>query len=73
VCVARASDGRDYLTGVAGAWVDQSTVNRATLRGFDWTEIVTRNDSFRALDGLGQIIEGGPTGWNLCDLYVALV
>jgi glycerate 2-kinase len=73
VFVARASDGRDYLTGVAGAWVDQSTVNRATLRGFDWTEIVTRNDSFRALDGLGQIIEGGPTGWNLCDLYVALV
>lgn len=73
VFVARASDGRDYLTGVAGAWVDQSTMSRATRREFDWTEIVTGNDSFRALDGLGQIIDGGPTGWNLCDLYVALV
>jgi glycerate 2-kinase len=73
VFVARASDGRDFLPGVAGAWVDQSTVQRATSQGLDWAEVVAQNDSFRALDALGQIIEGAPTGWNLCDLYVALV
>jgi glycerate-2-kinase len=48
-------------------------VQRATTRGLDWAEVVAQNDSFRALDALGQIIDGGPTGWNLCDLYVALV
>jgi glycerate 2-kinase len=73
VFVARASDGQEFLPGVAGAWVDHSTVQRATTRGLDWAEVVAQNDSFRALDALGQIIDGGPTGWNLCDLYVALV
>jgi glycerate-2-kinase len=72
VFLARASDGRDFLEGVAGAWVDATTRARARAAGIDWDAVAAGNDSFRGLDALGQLIPGGHTGWNLCDLYVAL-
>ena len=71
--VARASDGRDYLAGVAGAWVDESTVQRAERLGIDWEQILVEHDSHRALDEVHQLLVGGHTGWNLCDVYVAIV
>ena len=69
--VARASDGRDYINGVAGAWVDKATVERARAFGIDWGEVAAANDSYPALAALHQVIEGRHTGWNLCDVYVA--
>jgi len=72
VFVARASDGRDFVEGVGGAWVDGSTVERARRLDVDWKLVAEANDSHSALGALGQLIEGGHTGWNLCDLYVAL-
>ena len=69
--VAHSSDGRDYVEGVAGAWVDESTLARVGEAGLDWAAIKADNDSHRGLAALGQLIEGGHTGWNLCDLYVA--
>jgi len=69
--VARASDGRDYVDGVAGAWVDKVTFERAQALGIDWAEVVAANDSYSALSELHQLIEGRHTGWNLCDIYVA--
>lgn len=71
--VARASDGRDYLPGVAGAWVDETTLTRMDEHGLDWSEVAEAHDTYPALRALGQLIDGGHTGWNLCDLYVALV
>jgi glycerate-2-kinase len=71
--VARATDGRDYVAGVAGAWVDESTLARAERLGIDGERILAEHDSHRALDELGQLLVGGHTGWNLCDVYVALV
>jgi glycerate 2-kinase len=71
--VARASDGCDYLEGVGGAWVDGSTRQRAEQLGFDWDQVLDENDSFSPLSALGQLLVGGHTGWNLCDLYVACV
>lgn len=71
--VARASDGCDYLAGVGGAWVDGSTRQRAEHLGFDWDQVLDENDSFSPLSALGQLLVGGHTGWNLCDLYVACV
>ena len=72
VFVARASDGRDFVEGVGGAWVDSSTMERGRGLGIDWDAVVDANDSHSALGPLGQLIEGGHSGWNLCDLYVAL-
>ena len=72
VFVARASDGRDFVPGVAGAWVDASTAAHAASRGFDWERVAADNDTNRPLAALGQTVTGGASGWNLCDLYVAL-
>lgn len=70
--VARASDGRDYVSGVGGAWVDSSTMDRLLVEGVIWAEVARANDTYPALKSLGQLIDGGHTGWNLCDVYVAL-
>jgi hydroxypyruvate reductase len=71
--VARASDGRDYVEGVGGAWVSDATLSRLGALGLDWSNIARTHDTYPALRALGQLIEGGHTGWNLCDLYVALI
>ena len=68
---ARASDGRDFLFGVGGAWVDNSTKARAIALGINWSAAIDSNDSFQPLSALKQLLDGGHTGWNLCDLYVA--
>jgi glycerate 2-kinase len=70
--VARASDGRDFVEGVGGAWADRSSEQRARELGIDWASIAQANDSYTALREIGQLLDGGHTGWNLCDLYVAL-
>ena len=72
VFVARASDGRDFVDGVGGAWVERSTIDQARRRGIDWSVVARANDTHTALSALGQLLDGGHTGWNLCDLYVAL-
>lgn len=73
IFVARSSDGRDFLEDVGGAWVDSSTRRRVAAAGIDWIAIKERNDTYRGLSALGQLFEGAHTGWNLCDLYVALL
>lgn len=71
--VAQASDGCDHLRGIAGAWVDGSTQREARARGIDWRRVAERHDTYPALNALGHLIEGSHTGWNLCDLYVAVL
>ena len=73
VVVARATDGRDFVKGIAGGWVDDATLGRAREQGIDWTSVVENCDSHQALADLGQLLEGGRTGWNLCDVYLAVV
>jgi glycerate-2-kinase len=72
VFVARASDGRDFVEGVVGAWAESSTKERLLTAGVDWSDVAQRHDTYPALAALGQLIDGGHTGWNLCDVYVAL-
>jgi glycerate-2-kinase len=73
VFLATASDGRDYIEGVGGAWVSEKTMVRIGELGLDWSEVARTHDTYPAFRALGQLIEGGHTGWNLCDLYVATV
>jgi len=73
VVAARATDGRDFVKGIAGGWVDETTLRRARERGIDWGHVVEESDSFTALADLGQLITGGRTGWNLCDVYLVVV
>lgn len=71
--LARASDGRDFIDGVAGGWVDDATMSRLAAHSVSWSEVVTAHDTYPALDSLGQLISGSHTGWNLCDVYVAVM
>jgi glycerate 2-kinase len=73
IFLARSSDGRDFIRGVAGAWVSNETWQRTGERGFNWDDVVRTHDTYPALAAVGQLIEGGHTGWNLCDIYVALI
>ncbi|HTT59201.1 MAG TPA: MOFRL family protein, partial [Acidimicrobiales bacterium] len=73
VFVARSSDGRDFIRGVAGAWVSSDTWARIEERGLVWGDVAKIHNTHPALAALGQLIEGAHTGWNLCDIYVALI
>ena len=70
--VAIASDGRDFVDGVAGAWVERATMQRAQALGVDVQRALGDDDSNTALARLGQLIAGEHTGWNLCDVYLAV-
>jgi glycerate-2-kinase len=71
--VAQTSDGRDYVEGVAGAWATNETSARIDAAGLDWSTAARSHDTYPALRTLGQLIGGSHTGWNLADIYVALV
>jgi hydroxypyruvate reductase len=70
--LARSSDGRDFVEGVAGAWVNGETTHRIAESGRNWDVVSRTHDTYPALRELGQLIDGGHTGWNLCDIFVAL-
>ena len=73
VAMATSTDGRDFVEGVGGAWADETTIERAVAAGLDWREIRDRHDTNRGHQTLGQLLEGGHTGWNLCDVYLVLL
>jgi glycerate 2-kinase len=73
IAVARSTDGRDYVQGIAGGWSNRETLRRARELGIDFATVVEKSDSYTALHELGQLIDGGRTGWNLCDVYLCVV
>ena len=73
VVAARATDGRDFVQGIAGGWSDEETIRRARERGIEWAHVVDQSDSHTAMNQMDQLILGGRTGWNLCDVYLAVV
>jgi glycerate 2-kinase len=70
---AVATDGRDFIDGIGGAWVDHTTMVTLAQMNISWDDIARNNDSFRGLSLLDHLLAGGRTGWNLCDLYLAIV
>jgi glycerate 2-kinase len=73
ICVALATDGRDFRPGVGGAWSDETTLRRLVDAGVDPAGALARHDAGGALASVGGLIEGARTGWNLCDLYVVVL
>ncbi|MBI3812724.1 MAG: hypothetical protein HY283_11080 [Nitrospirae bacterium] len=71
--VAFGTDGIDGPTDAAGAVVDDSTLLRASRRGLDPGWFLVRNDSYHFFKKLGGLIQTGPTGANLNDLYLLWV
>ncbi|MFO7549419.1 MAG: DUF4147 domain-containing protein [Acidimicrobiia bacterium] len=67
---AFATDGVDGPTNAAGAVVDGGTTERIRAAGVDPEAALSANDSHRALDASGDLVLTGPTGTNVCDLWI---
>ena len=65
-----ATDGTDGPTDAAGAFADWQTAQRAIELGMDTEDYLARNDAYNYFTKLEQLINTGPTGTNVCDLYV---
>lgn len=70
VFLAVGTDGCDHVPGVAGAWVDGTSMDKIESHGMDWQGVLDSNDSHTALSELGQLIHSRGTGTNVCDLYI---
>jgi hydroxypyruvate reductase len=66
--VALATDGEDGPTDAAGAVVTGESAGRAGSLGLDAASLLSRNDSYRFFEGLGDLLKPGPTGTNVNDL-----
>jgi len=70
---AFGTDGTDGPTDAAGAVVDDTTLFQAVRMGLDPDRFLARNDSYRFFKRLKGLIQTGPTGTNVNDLYLLLV
>ncbi len=64
------SDGVDGPTDAAGGIVDGTTAARARTQGLDIRRALAENDSYPLLKALDGLVMTGPTGTNVCDLYL---
>lgn len=72
VVLALASDGTDGPTNAAGGLVDGTTLQRLQQRGIDPQTALRNNDSYHALQAVGDLVITGPTGTNVNDLILVL-
>jgi hydroxypyruvate reductase len=70
VFLAGGTDGRDGPTEAAGAVVDGGSVERAREAGHTVAAHVANFDSYPWLAASGDLIETGPTGTNVGDLWL---
>lgn len=67
------TDGSDGGTDAAGAICDGRTAARAAELGLDLRQALLRHTSSLPMTRLGDLIETGPTGTNVNDLFVVVV
>lgn len=72
VVASLATDGQDGLADAAGAIADGETVSRAREQGIDPVQALNDNDSARVFEKAGGLVQPGPTGTNVNDLYFAV-
>ena len=72
IVASLATDGQDALTGMAGAIADSRTCQRARAQGVDPEAALAQNDSLAVFRAAGGLVETGPTGTNVNDLYIAV-
>ena len=65
-----ATDGTDGPTDAAGAWCDSLTAKRACDMGLSAEAFLRENDSYTFFKQLNDLIVTGPTGTNVCDIYL---
>ena len=68
---ALATDGTDGPTDACGGLIDWTTIDRARAAGGDCASALADNDSYSYLQCCGDLVQLGPTGTNVNDLYMA--
>ncbi len=71
--LSAGTDGTDGPTDAAGAFADESTLQRAGALKLDAHTFLDNNDSYRFFDQLGDLYKTGPTNTNVMDLQIFLV
>jgi len=71
--IACDTDGVDGAAEVAGAFVDHSTLTKASLLGLDAVEFLQRNDSHSFFAAIGDQVVTGPTLTNVNDFRAILI
>lgn len=72
VFASLASDGDDGHANAAGAIVDSATRDRLAAANVNIIEAIRNNDAATALKASGDLLETGPTGTNVNDVYIAM-
>ena len=70
--LALGSDGTDGNSPAAGAYVDQTTLERARLARLDPARALREATTYRFFKRLNDVFITGPTGTNVRDLYLLL-
>lgn len=70
--ISVGSDGTDGPTDTAGGYADGDTVRQLREKGMDFASYLKNNDSYHALQAIGNLIITGPTGTNVNDVTVGL-
>ncbi len=73
VVLSGGTDGTDGPTDAAGAFSDETTLQRAQTAGLDPQKYLDNNDSYHFFDKLGDLFKTGPTNTNVMDLRIILI
>lgn len=71
--ISFSSDGTDGPTDAAGAFVDGYTMDKLKEKNINYDEVLDNNDSYNALNKIGQLIKTGPSGTNVNDVSIVLI
>lgn len=71
--LSAGTDGNDGPTDAAGAFADNSTVERALAMGLEPLKYLNNNDSYNFFDKLDDLYKTGPTNTNVMDVRIILI
>jgi glycerate-2-kinase len=66
------TDGIDGTADAAGAFCDNTSIDRANVKGLDAAAYLVDNNSYGFFQALGDLIITGPTTTNVGDIQMVL-
>ncbi|MGB0798542.1 MAG: MOFRL family protein [Planktomarina sp.] len=72
VFLSGGTDGRDGPTNAAGGLVDAGSIARTAAAKINIPQILSDNDSYRALEAADDLLITGATGTNVADIQLFL-
>jgi hydroxypyruvate reductase len=73
VFLSGGTDGNDGPTDAAGAFADNTTLQRARALDLNVNDYLANNDSYHFFEPLGDLLLTGPTNTNVMDLRILLI